>query len=64
MLNEEFLNSTVSGRINVLRQQPISNSNIIPEFLMRKIYAVKEMGYKDNPHPIPCCPMEAVPLLE
>ena len=46
-----------------MRNQPISEAKIIPEFLPRKLRAIKAMRYSAKPCPIPSCPMEAVFLL-
>ena len=59
----ELLTATVAGRGDVLEHQPISEENIIPEFLMRQLRAIKAMRYSAKPCPIPCCPMEAIFLL-
>ena len=64
MLYQELLTATIAGRGDVLRNQPISEAKIIPEFLLRQIRAVKAVGYSAKPCPIPRCSMEAVSLLE
>ena len=63
MLDREPLTTTITGRRDVLRHQPISEAKITPEFLLRQLRAIKAVRYSAKPHRIPCCPMEAVPLL-
>ena len=63
MLNQELFTATITVYGDVLRHQPISEANIIPEFLLRQLRAIKAMSYSAKPCPIPRCPMEAVSLL-
>ena len=56
-INRELITTTITCCGDVLRHQPISEANIIPEFLLRQLRAVKEMGYSTNPRPVTCCPM-------
>ena len=63
MLYREILTAIIAGRGDFLRHQPISEAEIIPEFLLRQLRAVKAMRYITKPCPIPRCPFDAVFLL-
>ena len=63
MLYRELLTPTIASHGDVLGHKPISEAKIIPEFLPRKIRAIKAVEYSAKPCPIPCFPMEAVFLL-
>ena len=63
VLNIEPVTTVIAGHGDVLRHQPISETKIVPEFLLRQLRAIKAVGYSANTCPIPRFPMEAVPLL-
>ena len=55
MLNQEPLTTTITGRGDVLRYQPIYEANIIPEFLPIQLSDIKSVGYSANPCLISRC---------
>ena len=64
MLYQEPLTATIAGRGDVLGHQPISEAEIIPEFLQSQLRAIKAMRYSTKPYPIRSGPMEAVSPLD
>ena len=63
MLDQEILTATITGRRDVLRNQLVSEVEIILEMIPRQIHAVKSVGYSAKLRPIPRFLMKVVPIL-
>ena len=56
MIYQELITATVAGRGDFLGHQPISEANIVLEFLLRQLRSIQAMGYSAKPCPIPSLP--------